>query len=64
MIPNMSLSASSSANATGGTQGVTNNALKEGDWIISQGAGDAGTNKTVMYMAVAGAVLWLMKRRP
>jgi hypothetical protein len=64
MIPNLSLSASAKSDAQGGTQGVTNNVLHEGDWNTTTGSGSNGmSTKTMMYIAAAGAVLWFLNKQ-
>jgi hypothetical protein len=69
MVPmSFSLSQSASGRADGGTQGITNNVLHEGDWVTSSGANSPATagltmNKALLYGGAAVAVLWLLKHR-
>lgn len=68
MMPNMSLSQSASSGATGGSQGVTNNAISEGDWNVNNApnstTGSTNLNsKTMMYVAAAAAALWYLKNK-
>lgn len=65
-MPPLQVSASSSATATGGDgnfSGATIG-LKQGDWNVTTGSGDSGSGvKYLAYAAVAGLVLWMMKKK-
>jgi hypothetical protein len=61
----MSSSQMASSGATGGTQGVTNNAISEGDWNIAAATSSSagGMNKTFMYVALGAAAILLWRNR-
>lgn len=68
MMPNLSLSANSSATAQGGRLDARQNALQEGDWNINNApnssAGGMGMNKqTMMYVAIAAAAYWFIVKK-
>jgi LPXTG-motif cell wall-anchored protein len=66
MMPNMSLSASSSASSKGGDGafGGSSSAIQQGDWNVSTGKGTVAAAPSWMMMAAIGlGALWIMKKR-
>lgn len=66
MIPNLSLSANSSSEATGGRISSGSNVLGAGDWTINNAPNSAvggQMNKTMIYVAAAVAAYWFLKKK-
>lgn len=57
----LKLQASSSSGASGGSMGVTNSAIKNGEWNMNSGSGDNGlSTKYIVGAVVVGGLLLLL----